>query len=312
MSNTGFTVTGHGDLSTIFKARTSAAGLDTNFIASDGRDLNDWFEISTIPGDQIAYDTNYICDAYGDLKNAFMDINYNPDPFTATGAYSTIKDGNNYAIQFTGTSGTINFNVGGIYINCLVIGGAGAGMGKSSTTSNAQRKGGGGGSLILGSFTCLQNTDYTISAGTAGLGGATFNGSPGNSSSIILTGQGIYDINVTASGGTGGTGHTGNNNTTHSINYNSIALTYSYGNSGFDSSVPSNNAATRGSGGGVNGGAGSGYNGGVGGLAQTFSNNATMSFGNGGGGSGFNNPLFASGNGGSGSQGVVVLWFTYP
>jgi hypothetical protein len=317
MSTTGFTVNTvdlNGDLSTIFKPKTTAGGLATNFIASDARDLSEWFEMSTIPGDQIAYDTNYICDAYGDLKNAFVSINYNPAIFTSTGSHTTIQNGNDYAIQFTGTSGTINFNVPNISVNYLVIGGGGAGEGKNSiVTSSIKKKGGGGASKTNGNFTCVQNSEYTISVGTGGVGGAIETGSPGNESSIVNTGQ---SINITANGGGGGSGHTGNNDTTYPINYNSITLTYSYGNSGFDSSVPSNNSATRGAGGGVNAGAGSGLNGGKGGskdVVQTFANNATMSFGNGGGACGFNhNPIASDGNGGSGSQGVVVVWFTYP
>uniref|UniRef100_A0A6C0JYJ9 Glycine-rich domain-containing protein n=1 Tax=viral metagenome TaxID=1070528 RepID=A0A6C0JYJ9_9ZZZZ len=314
MSNTGFTVTVHGDLSKIFKARTSAAGLATHFIASDSRDLNDWFELSTSGSDQITYDTTYICGAYGDLKNAFMDINYNPTPYTATGTYSKINVGNDYAIQFTGTSGTINFNIGGIYVNYLVIGGGGAGEGKSTiVTSSIKKKGGGGASETNGNFTCVQNSDYTISVGTGGVGGEIDSGLPGNGSSITNNSQ---SINITANGGGGGSGHAGNNDTTYPINYNSITLTYSYGNPGFDGGDVISNSSTRGAGGGVNAGAGSGLNGGKGGskdVVQTFANNATMSFGNGGGACGFNhNPIASDGNGGSGSQGVVVLWFTYP
>ena len=85
MSTTGFIVSGYGDLSTILKPITSTAGPATNFIASNGYDLNEWFQMSTTPGtsnaDQVQYDTNFIMTYNGvptDLRYMFQNINYNP------------------------------------------------------------------------------------------------------------------------------------------------------------------------------------------------------------------------------------------
>jgi len=304
------------DLSTVFKKKTSTNTAPQTYILDvSGNDLNTWFEPSSSMGtsssDQISYDTKYNISYNGasvDLRYIFMNIS-NSSIFTATGTYTTINVGNFYAVQFTGTSGSINFNVNGITINYLVIGGGGSGAGKSTITSSNKKLAGKGGSLTTGNIASVQNSIYTISVGTGGVGGKNEGGDSGTSSSITNTNE---NINITANGGQGGSDQVNNIND-YSINFNSISLTYSSGYSGFNGSNPSNGDSVSGKGGGINAGNGNGYDGGNGGLLQTFSNNGTMSFGNGGGGGGFTGGFVAkNGNGGSGSQGVVVLWFKYP
>jgi hypothetical protein len=345
--STGFIVNTadlNGDLSTFFKPKATAGGLATNFIASDARDLSEWFEMSTIPGDQIAYDTNYICDAYGDLKNAFVSINYNPDPisFSPSENFVLVQTGSNYVLSCTANSGTTNtvtFNVGISNVNFVIVAGGGGG---GSSSPNAQNGGGGGegGQTLIRGPSTVQNNDYvTLIIGDGGNSSTIGNSSTTNyffnsESGSWSANPGDKGDNATASiGGAGGNNsHNGGNggrggySSNNSVNgsastqtiINIFGTDYYFGGGGGGGS---RNQQVGSSFGGLGGGGGGGNstNGNNGQIYTTpynvSYNPATRnSFPNsGGGGSGGNgNGSTANNPGGMGNSGIIVIYFTYP
>jgi hypothetical protein len=224
MSSTGFIVSGYGDLSTILKPITSTAGPATNFIASDGYDLNEWFEMSATPGnanaDQIQYDTNYDMSYNGtptDLRYMFQNINYNPDPisFTPSSNFVLVQSGSNYilsCITNSGTTNTVTFNVGISNVNFVIVGGGGGG---GSSNQYAENGGGGGegGQTVLTTLGTVQTSNYvTLIIGNGGASSTNGNSSTvnyilGGMTFIDTANPGVKGSNATdSSGGTGGSG----------------------------------------------------------------------------------------------------------
>ena len=86
MATTGFRINdaSNSDLSTIFNPRgTSTPASNTGFIASDGRDLSQWFQTYS-SGSSQAVTTNYRISNGNDLNSVFQAF-----PYTATGTFTT-------------------------------------------------------------------------------------------------------------------------------------------------------------------------------------------------------------------------------
>ena len=343
------------DFIDIFKSKQSIeihAPIITGYDV-DGYDLSQIFEQATLnPDSKISYDTNYSCTTYGDLKNVFMDINYNNPIFTATGTYTTLDGANNWhVIQFTGTnpcSITFNYNISVYY---LIVGSGGRGDDGGIMSAGGGSGGGGGGVITNVTNTALNLTagqNYPITIGyvsiinyrTIAFGLNAYNGF-----SLVISGGPPNG----GAGGYGGGGVPGSSNTnSDSINGNisvnpagsNLNLTYSVGNGGGEGGTVGYVVNDGGSGGGTGGGTGgtstevfdNGGGGGGGGESGGNGGDSTSSSsGNGGAGGGINNPLLAKnatlsfGNGGGGggggiypgsggqpSPGCVVIWFQYP
>lgn len=271
--------------------------------------------------------------------------------FTATGTYSYTTDSNcNYTITFTG-NGTIrfsdDFNINVIAVGGGGGGGGGSTYNQDNPTESAGGGGGGGGIGILNNFTITQTINYSITIGTYGIGGEGNNHGISGSESSFKNGVTNY---LTALGGGGGGGYYngcqgGSGGTATSI---TTITSYNGGNggNGFQAPygsppvggiTPTSGSNTNplmpigpvpsgltyyfsgGGGGGIynptfNGGlAGNNGNGGTfGGNSVTNGENASLSsYGSGGGGGGCPPSYLAYSNGGNGTAGVVIIYFTH-
>lgn len=219
--STNYVVSGHGDLSTIFKPLTTYPSLsyDTSYSvagfagAAGAVDLKNIFRPCTAaPESKISYNTHYNTNGL-DLKDIFMDISYNPFEVIATGAYTGTNP-----IIFTGTgSFTATFD-SAIDISYAVVGGGGGGGGGGAgwnqgidANYSGSGGGGGGGGLSYSQFTPTSGQTYIVNVGAAGPHGAAgyssdpqttaepgYSGNSGGTSEIVgITG-------ASASGGGGG------------------------------------------------------------------------------------------------------------
>jgi hypothetical protein len=344
MSNTGFTVTGQGDLSTILKARTSAAGSATNFIASDGRDLNQWFEMSTTPGtsntDQISYNTNYVMTYNGlqtDLRYMFQNINYISDPYTLSpsGNFVVIQNGNDYVISCTsGSSNTITFNVAIPSVTFTLVGGGGSGGPVRDRTGGGG--GGAGGASNQQTISVNPSDIYQLNVGVGGIPDQTGGSVDGDPTSVIdinninnFSAAGGYHGLNDRNGGGGGTGANGGGNGGHggagskSTNggngtaYTIRGVSYYFGGGGGGGSYYQQASSSSGGlGGGGGGGSGTSGNNG-----QTYTTPYNVSYNpattnafpnSGGGGAGANDSKSPSVKPGeAGNSGIIVISFTY-
>lgn len=347
MSTTGFLYSTDEDLSIIFKARTSTAGPATNFIASDNRDLNEWFEMSATPGtsnaDQIQYNTNYIMTYNGvptDLRYMFKMMD--PISFSPSSNFILVQSGSNYilsCIANSGTTNTVTFNVGISNVNFIIVAGGGGG---GSSSPNAQNGGGGGegGQTVLTTLATVQTSNYvTLIIGNGGNSSTNGNSSTVNYfiNSMTFTDSanpGYKGENATSLiGGAGGNGnHNGGNggrggySSNNSVNGSAstqtlidiFGTTYYFGGGGGGGS---RNGQSGNSFGGLGGGSGGG-NGQNGNNQQIYTTPYNVSYNpattnsfpnSGGGGSGGNgNGTNANNPGGSGNSGIIVIYFTYP
>ena len=163
--NTNYTVSGHGDLSTIFAAYTGA------------------------PGTQAPV-TGYSVTGHGDLNAIFAKMPL----YIITGSltYTVYTYGGYTGIVFTAGSGGITF-FADILSNLIAVGGGGAGGPDGEA-------GGGGGTVNLPNFNVITNTLYGISVGG---GGAQPSGNGGNAQIGQYIGNGGYGgvSNISGSGG---------------------------------------------------------------------------------------------------------------
>jgi hypothetical protein len=219
--STNFTVTGHGDLSAIFKSNFSGNHTtDVNYKVN-GTDLSQFFEPATTENSKISFNTGYSCSAYGDLRNAFMDKTYvsvtiTPVGYTSNKYYNFNYNGTNYTTAIyegaaNGANGTITVSgaINNYQINYLLIGGGGGGSDggiSGGTDRNFGGGGGGGGAgdVICGSFNAL-NQSYNVNVpgkaeGNNGGGTTTF--------ASFSSNGGAAGTNT--SDGTGGLGGAGN------------------------------------------------------------------------------------------------------
>ena len=270
---------------------------------------------------------------------------YKPFPFTSTATYSYITDSNcNFIITIT-SNGTITFN-DSFPINIIAVGGGGGGGGGSNnhdgyTTLSAGGGGGGGGIGILNIFGITSGTSYSINIGNRGNGGDGNNaGGPGGDS-YFKNGATNY---LTASGGLAGGGfYTGTSGGLGGTATSITSITSYNGGNGGTGYQDGTIAATSGSnttpampigplpngtlyyfsgGGGGGDYTSSTFKGGLAGnngIGGTYGANSvtdgepasSSSYGSGGGGGGCppsnNTPSY----GGDGTQGVVIIYFTY-
>ena len=151
---TGYKV-GTTDLSSIFKKHYSSGiyAQNVNFDVSGVGDLSLIFEKSYSPADRVGNPvTYYISQAYGDLQNAYMNINFVPTVFTIYDNGSLVNP-----IIYGSYSYYIFSNVGNnigyikcsknYTVNCIVVGGGGGGgsAGSGITTGQINSTGCGGG-----------------------------------------------------------------------------------------------------------------------------------------------------------------------
>jgi len=165
VSETGFTVTGQGDLSTIFKPNYSGQYItDVGYKAKNGQDLSEIFEPSYSSADQIGYDTGYKVNGV-DLNQKFMNITYKPVNLTASGfntALSIFKNSSsggtqtitdlNGMIVYSGITGSLtvtNFPTNSSLYALVIGGGAGGGGGGGAWDQYSAGAGGGWRSRIL-------------------------------------------------------------------------------------------------------------------------------------------------------------------
>jgi hypothetical protein len=350
--STNYVVSGHGDLSTIFKPLTTYPSLsyDTSYSvagATGAVDLRYKFRPCTAaPESKIAYNTNYSVNGI-DLKDIFMDISYNPFIVTASGEFTGTNP-----IIFTGTGSFIVTFDSPVDISYAVVGGGGGGGGSagigSSPNMGGAGSGGGGGGLSYYHFTPTSGHVYNVSVGAGGNdgagGGPDANGHDGNNGSN----SSISDIsNAIATGGGGGqggplgdrnyqiAGYAGTGTAFGSFsggeggwgNYGELISTGATYPGTAGNSADGNGSVLYGtsqtlSWGGGGGGGGSDNNASAGGLASGGIGGAdgTGGVGNiyGGGGGGGASPNFTFGvlnggwGGGVGAPGVVIIWWTPP
>lgn len=345
--STGFNVAGHGDLSIIFKANYSGTYQDVvNYTASNNKDLSQIFEPVTTNASKIPYATNYISTAYGDLQNAFMDINYTS--VVVTGATTTGVVGNYTYCVFSSASGTVEVvapSPQGFAINYVLVGGGGGGGGGSSSgdVNNYGGCGGGGGAggLTLSSINVTTTTTFIVSApgkaeggsaggsstfGTANSSGGDFGRTSTNGAGAGGGGNGAGNIGLyTGNGGGGGFGQQANTGTTYpGVQggdmgfYNAVVGPLTIFSDGSSTAYISINGVIYnicggGGGGSSSGNPGSGGGtgaGGEGGFVEASGNGFDGGYGGGGGGGAGQNPLIISAqNGGRGGPGLIIVWW---
>jgi hypothetical protein len=216
--STNYIVSGHGDLSTIFKSLTTHTSLtyDTSYSVAGPTgavDLRNIFRPSiSDPDSKILYNTNYFVNGT-DLKDIFMDISYNPFIVTASGEFTGTNP-----IIFTGAGSFIVTFDSPVDISYAVVGGGGGGGGGGAgwnqgidANYSGSGGGGGGGGLSYFQFTPTSGQTYVVNVGAAGPHGAAgyssdpqttaepgYSGNSGGTSEIVgITG-------ASASGGGGG------------------------------------------------------------------------------------------------------------
>ena len=211
--STNYLVSGHGDLSTIFKPLTTYPSLsyDTSYSvagATGAVDLRYKFRPCTADTDsKILYNTNYSVNGK-DLKDIFMDISYNPFEVVAIDG-----SGTNPIIFNVNGSFTATFD-SAIDISYAVVGGGGGGGGSGGGYEFGKNNyagsgaGGGGGGLSYSQFTPISGHKYIVTVGlvaTGGSGAGAGAGPPGDQGHN----SSISDVsNAFASGGGGGGGGT--------------------------------------------------------------------------------------------------------
>lgn len=350
--STNYVVSGHGDLSTIFKPLTTHTSLtyDTSYSvagATGAVDLRYKFRpCISDPDSKILYNTNYLVNGI-DLKDIFMDISYNPFIVTASGEFTGTNP-----IIFTGTGSFIATFDSPVDISYAVVGGGGGGGGSAgafgSTNMGAAGSGGGGGGLSYYHFTPTSGHVYNVSVGAGGndgAGGGLFaDGKDGNNGAN----SSISDIsNALATGGSGGSGgplNDRNINGGGSAGTGTALGSFSGGDGGYGNygvlisggttypgesgySAHGNGSVSYGTSqtlfwGGGGGGGGSDNNASAGGLASGGSGGAgnvggggNIYGGGGGGGAAANfgrDGYNVGWGGGVGAPGVVIIWWTPP
>jgi hypothetical protein len=321
MSLTRFKMPNGADLSTVFEPLNGGTmyATPTGFIIySTGQDLREVFAVNT--SYTIENDTKLIAQNGIDLRYIFQGV----EPpllvtITGTGTYTQNITGNKYTYTFTNGTNTISINKPISELYAIVVGGGGAGG--RSTGNGVCGGGGGGGFGFVGppyvGQAYVSNTVYNVIAGTtAGLDGlpsSFINSTTGNgvtstggargitnntgqraiSGTCSNTGNGTLTLRT---GGTGGAKNdTSGTNSSGSITV--LGVTYNYSGGGACSAN-------------LNGGK-SGKNG-IGGSGTTTTidgeNGTSATPGGGGGGGAGIYPAI----GGNGSNGRVVVIFTYP
>jgi hypothetical protein len=330
------------DLSTIFKARTSAPGPITNFKDSNGNDLNQLFEVSSTPGtfgpDQISYDTSYIT-IYNsvpcDLRYIFQNIIVY---FSPSENFVLVQSGSSYTLSCiqsdTSNNNTIIFKVPISNVVVTLVGGGGGGG-----TSTILNGGGGGGGGNIGQYTLSsveQNNSFSNliigeggqpSGGTGGTTSCIFQNSSGTSSYSISGGSGgagaLSGGSGGASGWSGGSGGNGgidissieSTNGSDGPSYTISGTPYYFGGCGGGGSLNKGSSADGGLGGGGSGGFGT-----TGNKNQpyttpygtTYPAGSNVFPNTGGGGAGGNGNGSEIRLGQSGNSGIIVISFTYP